>query len=112
MESSFDTPTSRFRFLRQLGLSVAAGLGGAGALSRVASADTGTLHQPGERWAPANTTDTTTGKSGEKPLTLYCCLDNTHCIGTCPPGYYIFYCNCPSPYCICVQSKNCYPAPC
>lgn len=106
MEQYLEQPASRLRFLRQLGVSVAAGLGGAAVMSRTAFAGAPIAHGPGDRWAPISR------PGGDTPLTPYCCLNNTNCTGTCPQGYFIFYCSCASPYCECYDGKSCYPAPC
>lgn len=106
MEQYLEQPASRLRFLRQLGVSVAAGLGGAAVMSRPAFAGAPIAHGPGDHWAPISHP-----AIGDMPFTPYCCPNNTNCIGTCPPNNLLFYCSCASPYCEC-HGGGCYPAPC
>lgn len=80
-----ERPLSRRRFVRRLGLTLAAAAGVSALL-------------PGKALAFNN-----------------CCPNSTQCSGTCDPGYILFYCDCGGggqSYCTCHQNNGCYMGGC
>jgi hypothetical protein len=105
-----ENKASRKRFLRQAGLSLAAGVGGSAILSKSAMASTTGAHVS-VGYAAIN--PNIPRPKPIRPDSLLCCPNNTNCVGTCPPGDLIFYCDCPgAPYCVCHEGTSCYLALC
>lgn len=87
--------TTRPRFLKQLGTTLAVGIG-AGALASVARAD----HTAGHCCPATNPQTQCTGNGDPQ---------------SCPPGQTLFHCNCSGisrNYCVCKSQTSCYNGPC
>ncbi len=85
----FEEQTSRRRFLRQIGVSLAVGLGAVAlpSRSRASAQDNG-----------------------------QCCISSSHCPGSCPGGQARYWCDCLSynycTGCLSTDRGTCYLAPC